>query len=166
TFAAFTIAAVIGFSVAACNCGGGGGPDGGDDSGFNPDAGCINSGFGCSITSGSTACCNGAICDTGGTGTSGTCGAAQCKNPGQSCQVAGDCCGGHNCINGICSTSTCTGTGAACSSGTECCTTICNGTTCQPIPGQGGSCGVLGEPCNPDAGAGGGCCSGVCSGGA
>src|SRR5439155_18172098 len=78
TFAAFTIAAVVGFSFAACNCGGGGGPDGGDDSGFNPDGGCINSGFGCSITTGSTACCNGAICDTGGTGTSGTCGAANC----------------------------------------------------------------------------------------
>lgn len=169
TFAAFTIAAVVGFSVAACNCGGGGGgPDSGDDSGFNPDGGCINSGFGCSITSGSTACCNGAVCETNGGGTSGTCGAAQCKDPGQSCQVPGDCCGGHNCINGICSTSTCTATGAACTSGTECCTTLCN-QTCQSIPGQGSSCKILGEPCvpNPDGGSGtGGCCSGVCSGGA
>ena len=166
TFAAFTIAAVVGFSFAACNCNGGGGQDGGDDSGFNPDGGCINSGFGCSTTSGSTPCCNGAVCETNGGGTSGTCGAASCKSPGDSCQVAGDCCGGRNCINNICSNSTCTATGSACSSGTECCTTLCN-QTCQTIPGQGTTCKVLGEPCAPDAGnAGGGCCSGVCSGGA
>src|SRR5262245_8752794 len=134
TFAAFTIAAVVGFSFAACNCGGGGG---GDDGGFDPDGGCIRETFGCSATTGSTPCCNGAICDTGGTGTSGVCGAPNCAGAGQSCQVAGDCCGGRNCINNICSTSTCTATGSACTSGSECCTSICNG-TCQTIPGQGG----------------------------
>src|SRR5262249_15177728 len=124
TFAAFTIAAVVGFSFAACNCGGGGNPDGGD-SGFNPDGGCIHQGFRGSTTTRSIPRCNGAHGDPGGPGsTSGTCGAPACKNPGDSCQVAGDCCGGHNCINNICSTSTCTGTGGACTSGTECCTTL------------------------------------------
>ncbi|HVE85205.1 MAG TPA: hypothetical protein VND93_20275 [Myxococcales bacterium] len=166
TFAAFSVAAVVGFSFAACNCNPGGGGDGGDDSGFDQDAGCIREGFGCATTSGSTPCCGGALCDTGGGGsTSGVCGASNCADPGQSCTVAGDCCGGRNCINGICSTSTCKATGDTCTSGTECCTTLCNG-TCQAIPGQGSACGILGEPCNPDAGAGGGCCSSVCSGGA
>ena len=165
TFAAFAFAVVVGFSFASCNCGGGGGGDGGD-SGYDPDAGCITQSFGCSTLAGSVPCCGGALCDTGGGGnTSGVCGAPTCKSPGEACQVAGDCCSGRNCINNICSTSTCKATGAACTSGTECCTTLCNA-TCQAIPGQGTACGVLGEPCNPDAGAGGGCCSGVCQGGA
>jgi len=120
------------------------GPDGGPDAG--PDAGpdggtCIALGNPCS-SAGGQACCTGGTCQ-GGT-CQQTCGAfgATCSSPSQCC--SGTCGSGNTCV--------CKQVGDACLNAGDCCTGVCNG-TCQSLPGgtckvTGQQCGNDTECCS------------------
>src|SRR5688572_9247173 len=108
---AFAAAAVIGFSLASCQCGRNNnhGNDGGGDL---PDGGlCVAAGLACEAD---RPCCGGGCVN--GLCTSST----FCKESGQLCGSNTDCCS-NSCIGGTCSANACRQIGAACDVAEECC---------------------------------------------
>ena len=155
----FSVALVMGYTFAACNCGGpkpanddGGIPDGGNYDG-GPGSTCLTTGTSCSTTSGGVCCsgvCNGSACAT----------PTFCGAPGTACSVNTDCCSNH-CLNGQCSSQQCLDVGTACTGSSDCCTATCTSGSCATIPGSTSTCKVIGQACSSGAD----CCSTNCQGG-